>query len=194
MEEQLFFDSSNSFRKWLVKNHHIDMVLWVCYYKKNTGKLSVSWPESVEEALCFGWIDGLRKTIDAESYRIRFTQRRKNSIWSPTNLATIKRLIAEKRIKPLGLEIYRQRKKGHSELYDNIKKDWVLQESYLKELKSDSIGWEYYKSLSPTVKKQVQRWVMSAKKEETRNRRLNILLESCSEQLLVPPLRWTKNK
>jgi uncharacterized protein YdeI (YjbR/CyaY-like superfamily) len=194
MEEQLFFDSSNSFRKWLVKNHHIDMVLWVCYYKKNTEKLSVSWPESVEEALCFGWIDGLRKTIDAESYKIRFTQRRKNSIWSPTNLATIKRLITEKKIKPPGLEIYRQRKKGHSELYDNIKKDWVLQESYLKELKSDSIGWEYYKSLSPTVKKQVQRWVMSAKKEETRNKRFNILLESCSEQLLVPPLRWTRNK
>jgi uncharacterized protein YdeI (YjbR/CyaY-like superfamily) len=180
--KELFFKTPQDFNDWLAKNHRSEEVLWVCYYKKHTGKATITWEHSVEEALCYGWIDGLKKTRDAESYKIRFTPRRKTSIWSPTNLKTIKRLIKEKRIKPSGLAIYKQRKKNHSEAYDNMKKDYVLPKHYLKELKSDPKGWEYYQNLPPGYKKQLTRWIMTAKKEETMNRRFSRFNESCKNQ------------
>ncbi len=192
MEDPTFFKTPLSFSKWLTKNHTKKEVLWVGYFKKHTGIPSITWEESVTEALCYGWIDGLRRSINQESYKIRFTPRRKNSIWSPKNLKTIEKLIRERRIKDPGMAIYEQRKTNHSVLYDNMSKDWPLQKSYVKELKSNPIAWKHYNSLSPSVKKQADRWIMTAKKEETRQRRFKVLLQSCQNNVLVPSLVWTK--
>lgn len=194
MEEQIFFENATNFRKWLTKNYHVDKVLWLCYYKKHTGKTSITWDESVAEALCFGWIDGLRKTIDDESYRIRFTQRRKNSIWSKKNIDTVERLISENQMTEAGLEAYGHRKGNKSVIYGYEKAPNKLSSKFENQLKADKIAWNYYENLSPSLKKQSVNWIMSAKKEETRNRRFGIFLESCGEQLVVPPLRWGRNK
>ena len=194
MEEQLFFENANALRAWLKENHHIDKVLWVCYYKKHTGKLSIIWDESVAEALCFGWIDGLRKTIDDESYRIRFTQRRKNSIWSKKNIDTVERLILEKHMTKAGLEAYGHRKEHKSAIYAYEKTANKLTSEFEKQLKDNKIAWAYYENLSPSLKKQSVNWIMSAKKNETKNKRFKTLMACSREQLLVPPLRWTKKK
>jgi uncharacterized protein YdeI (YjbR/CyaY-like superfamily) len=180
--QERFFATPKAFNDWLAKYHQTEDVLWLCYYKKHTGKPTISWEESVEEALCYGWIDGLKKTRDEESYKVRFTPRRKTSIWSPTNLKTIKKLIKENRLQPAGLAIYEERKKDHAEPYENMKKDFTLTESYLKALKKASKAWEYYKSLPPGYLRQITRWIMTAKQEETRDRRFKKFFDSCKEQ------------
>lgn len=179
---ELFFKTPKDFNNWLAKNHLSEQELWLCYYKKHTGKQSITWEESVEEALCYGWIDGLKNTRDEESYKIRFTPRRKTSIWSPTNLRLIKKLISEKRLKPAGLAIYQQRKKGHADPYENMKKNFKLDKAYTEQLNSDKNALKYYDGLPPGYKKQMLRWIMTAKKEETRDRRFKVFFESCVEQ------------
>lgn len=194
MSLELFFKTPSAFNDWLAKNHDSCQELWVCYYKKHTGRQTITWEESVEEALCYGWIDGLKHSINEEAYKIRFTPRRKNSIWSPTNLATIQRLIKEKRIKKPGLSIYNQRKPEHSKVYENIRKDFKLDKSYVLQLKANKEAWETYTGLAPGMKKQVNRWIMTAKKEETRDRRFARLIEFSSKGELIPALRWSKKK
>ncbi len=194
MDNQVFFENANSFRKWLKKNHLHEKVLWVCYYKMHTKKASITWDESVAEALCFGWIDGLRKSIDDESYRIRFTPRRKDSIWSKKNIDTINKLMKQKRVMPAGIRAFEHRKDHKSAIYTYEKKNLALSEEYIKTLKVEKSVWTYYNNLSPSIKKQSVNWIMSAKKQETRDRRFAILFKSCSNAELVPALRWTKNE
>ncbi|MGZ8848557.1 MAG: YdeI/OmpD-associated family protein, partial [Pyrinomonadaceae bacterium] len=112
-----FFPTPSAFRKWLAANHHKSKELWVGFYKKDSGKASITWPESVDEALCFGWIDGVRKRIDAESYRIRFSPRKSTSIWSAVNIRNVERLLKEKRMQPPGLKAYEARKENRSGIY-----------------------------------------------------------------------------
>ena len=176
-----FFKTPGEFNDWLAENHQSEQVLWVCYYKKHTGKQTITWEESVEEALCYGWIDGLKNTRDEESYKVRFTPRRKTSIWSPTNLRTIEKLIREKRIQPAGLAIYEQRKKDHSKVYENMQKDFVLTKDYFAQLKADERAWDYYQGLPPGYLKQMTRWIMTAKMDNTRDRRFARFLESCQQ-------------
>lgn len=192
--KEFFFKDARSFNQWLAKNHDKVDVLWLCYYKKHTCKPTISYPESVEEALCYGWIDGLKHSLNEEAYKIRFTPRRKNSIWSPTNLASVKKLIKEKRLKEPGLRIYEQRKPGHAKTYEMLKKDFKLDKTQIERLKKNSKAWETYQNLAPGIKKQVNRWIMTAKKAETRERRFMVLLKSSEQGELVPSLRWGQNK
>src|SRR5690349_14810736 len=104
-----FFKTPGDFRKWLAQNHATAQELWVGYYKKDSGKPSITWPESVDEALCFGWIDGLRKSVDETSYKIRFTPRRPRSIWSAVNIGRAQELIKEGRMQPAGLKAFEAR-------------------------------------------------------------------------------------
>ena len=194
MDKQAFFENAKSFRDWLAENHHEDTVLWVCYYKKHTNLPSLTWDESVAEALCFGWIDGLRKTIDEKSYRIRFTPRRKNSIWSRKNIDTVEKLIKQKRMMPAGIKAFEHRQEHKSAIYAYEKKASVLSEEYNNALKIEKSVWSYYNSLTPSVKKQSINWIMSAKKQETRDRRFAIFLESCGASRLIPALEWTSKK
>ncbi len=194
MDAEIFFEDAKTFNNWLEINHQDEKVLWLCYYKKHTKKQSITWPESVEEALCYGWIDGLRKSLNNESYKIRFTPRKKESIWSKKNIETVAILIKEKLIKPTGLVAFNHRKEHKSAIYSYEQPAVELSDKYHDILKNEMAVWNYFNSLIPSVKKPSIQWVMSAKKQETRDRRLAILLESCRTGEVVPPLRWTRKK
>ena len=190
-----FFAKPTNFRKWLDKNHEKVKEQWVGYYKKGTGKPSITWPESVDEALCYGWIDGLRKSIDDERYMIRFTPRKPKSHWSDVN---IKRVTALKKLglmQPAGLETFKKRegKKSRLASYEQ-KKEIKLSKEFENTIKANKKAWEYFKSTAPSYKRQCIWWVMSAKREETKLKRLNTLIESCEQGEKIPPLRWGDKK
>ena len=147
-----FFPTPEDFRKWLAENHDQHNELWVGYYKKATKLPSITWPESVDEALCYGWIDGLRKSIDDKSYKIRFTPRRPNSIWSAVNLKRIKELIAEGRIQKAGMAIYEQRNPEKAEIYAYERKNIKLSKEYAAQIKANPKAWAYFEALPPSAK------------------------------------------
>ncbi len=189
-ETAVFFPSPAAFRKWLEENHSEEDVLWVGYYKVATGKPSLRWEESVREALCFGWIDGLRKSIDEESYKIRFTPRREGSHWSMKNIGMAKELKEEGKMQPAGLKAFRKRdpdKTGQASYEQGLAK---LKEEYREEIKSNSKAWSFFQELAPGYTRQSVHWVMSAKQEKTRRRRLRILIESCEKEEKIPPLQY----
>ena len=182
-------------RAWLEENHDRVDELWVGYYKKGTGLPSVTWPESVDEALCFGWIDGIRKSTDDRSYRIRFTPRRRGSHWSARNLGRMQHLIAEGLVAAPGLAAYdrRDRRKEKQASYEQPKAA-ALPAEYEARIRANAAAWEYFQAARPSYRRQVTWWVVSAKREDTRLRRLGILIEACAEGDVIPPLRWAKKK
>ncbi len=191
MASQVLFENPKFFREWLKKHHRTVPVLWVCYYKKHTKKASITWDESVAEALCFGWIDGLRRSIDDESYKIRFTPRKKTSIWSKKNIDTVDRLIKQKRMLKEGMIAFEHRQENKSAIYSYEKPKLELSREYTDALRVQKTVWDNYNKLTPSVIKQSINWVMSAIKQETRDRRFGIFLDSCSSDEVIPALRWT---
>jgi uncharacterized protein YdeI (YjbR/CyaY-like superfamily) len=182
-----FFKNKPEFRKWLRKNHGQVDELWVGYYKKITGIPSITWPESVDEALCYGWIDGLRKSIDEKSYRIRFTPRRAGSTWSDVNIKRAKELKKQGKMEPAGISAFECRKMDSASIA--VKRGNIrLSRQFEDRLKSNEKAWEYFNGLAPSFRKMSIGWIMSAKKEETRLRRLGVLIESSEKGRLVPPL------
>jgi len=173
-----FFKRPSAFRKWLAANHAKSKELWVGFYKKNSGKPSIDWPESVDEALCFGWIDGIRKSVDAESYKIRFTPRKPNSVWSAINIRNVERLIEEKRMQPAGLKAYGLRKENRSGIYSYEQRSPELIEPYLGTLKRNKAAWKFFAAQPPGYRKMMNWFIVSAKQEETRLKRLAILIEA----------------
>ena len=188
-----FFPTPADFRNWLVENHRDETELWVGYYKKATGKPSITWPESVDEALCFGWIDGLRKSIDEEAYMIRFTPRKRTSHWSDVNIKRFKELKRNGRIQPAGLAAYKRRKATNSRQASHEQRNAVkLDKAYADELKANKKAWQFFQSLPPSIRKQCKWWIISAKQEKTRQKRLRVLIESSEAGERVPPLRYGK--
>lgn len=186
-----FFATPEDFRAWLHENHADQTELWVGYYKKATGIPSITWPNSVDQALCYGWIDGLRKRIDDKSYKIRFTPRKVNSIWSAVNLAKMKELKEKDLLQPAGIAIFEKRKKEKVYSYEQTKAS-ELAPTFIEKLKAKEKAWAFFDKLAPSYKKASIHWVMSAKKEETRLRRFKILLESSEQGLKIPPIRRSK--
>lgn len=186
MKDPIFFTDQEEFSNWLLEHHKLNE-LWVGYYKKSTGKESLTWSESVDVALCFGWIDGIRKSIDNERYMIRFTPRNKNSIWSAVNVSKVNNLIKLGKMRPDGLTAFKNRSdlKGYSSHQRNIPFD----SDYEKEIKANKHAWEFFNNLAPSYKRDTIWWVMSAKKKETQLRRLSILISSAQEGLKIPMLR-----
>lgn len=187
--EPIFFPTPEDFRKWLHKNHDKEEVLWVGYYKKATKIPSMTWPQSVEQALCYGWIDGLRKSIDEKSYKIRFTPRRPKSHWSQVNLKMVDELIKNGKMQAAGLAAYEKRDLTKEKLFSYERETAQLKEEYIDQIKSNPKAWDFFKDLAPGYKKQTVHWVMQAKREETRQRRLKILIESSAEGKKIPQLR-----
>jgi uncharacterized protein YdeI (YjbR/CyaY-like superfamily) len=175
--EPKFFKNSAAFRKWLAANHTKSKELWVGFYKKSSGKPSIDWPESVDEALCFGWIDGLRKSIDEDSYKIRFTPRQPGSVWSAINIRNVERLIKEKRMQPAGLRAYELRTANRSGIYAYEQRSAELIEPYLGKLKRNKAAWKFFAAQPPGYRKIMNWFIVSAKREETRLKRLAILIE-----------------
>lgn len=187
--EPIFFSTPEDFRKWLEKHHEKEELLWVGYYKKATGIPSMTWSESVDQALCFGWIDGLRKSVDNKRYKIRFTPRRPTSNWSAVNIKKMEALTKAGLMRPEGLAAYAKRKAEKSKIYSYEQDEVVLDPAYKSKIKAHPKAWQYFDQLAPSYKKASIRWVMSAKREETRLRRLRILIESSEGQQKIPQLR-----
>jgi uncharacterized protein YdeI (YjbR/CyaY-like superfamily) len=183
-----FFPTQSDLRKWFTRNHKKADEFWVGYYKKNTGKPSITWQESVDEALCFGWIDGIRKSINEESYKIRFTPRRKGSNWSAVNIKRIKELIKFGLVKPAGLEVFKNRDAKKDEQYSFEQQKVELPKTFEKKIKANSKAWEYFIKLPPYAKRLSTWWVISAKREETKLKRLDILIQCSEEGRKIPPL------
>jgi uncharacterized protein YdeI (YjbR/CyaY-like superfamily) len=172
-----FFKTPAAFSKWLETHHATSQELWVGFYKKGSGKPSIDWPESVDEALCFGWIDGVRKSIDAGSYMIRFTPRRPTSVWSAVNVRNVAKLIKEKRMQPAGLKAFEARKENRSGIYAYEQRSPELVDPYLGKLKRNKAAWTFFQAQPPSYRKVMNWWVVSAKLEETRLKRLAKLIE-----------------
>ena len=185
MDKIIYFNNKEEFTTWLEKNPE-ETELWLGYYKKNSSKNNISWSDSVDVALCFGWIDGIRKKVDEDSYKIRFTPRKPNSVWSALNVKKVKELIKEGKIREKGLELFNNRK--HKEGYSAQSRNIELDKAYEKELKANKKAWEFFNNLAPSYKRDSIWWVMSAKKEETRIRRLKKLIECSRKELKIPIL------
>ncbi len=177
-----FFRRPADFRRWLEKNHATAAELWVGFYRKASGKPSITWPESVDEALCVGWIDGIRKSIDAESYMIRFSPRRRGSIWSAINMKRCQTLIAEGRVGEPGLKAFAARKENRVGIYSYEQQRPELEEPYAGKLRRNKTAWDFFQTQPPGYRKQMSWWILSAKKEETRLKRLKKLMESSARR------------
>lgn len=180
-----FFPTPQQFRQWLEKNHQIEKELLVGFYKVGSGKPSMSWPESVDQALCFGWIDGVRRSIDEESYSIRFTPRKPTSIWSSINIKKMEALTKARLMTEAGEKAFNLRKEEKSSVYSHENETAVLDPEFEKLFNANKKAWEFFNSQSPSYKKVVLHWIMNAKQEKTRISRLEkIITESESGKRL----------
>lgn len=172
----VFFEKQADFRKWLKKNHQKETELIVGFYKVGSGKPSMTWSQSVDEALCFGWIDAVRKSIDHERYQIRFTQRKEGSIWSAVNIKKVEELTAKGLMLPAGLAIFEKRTESKSRIYSHEITEAKFSSDFEKQFKANKNAWSYFQALAPSYKKTSINWVMSAKQEVTRIKRLKELI------------------
>jgi uncharacterized protein YdeI (YjbR/CyaY-like superfamily) len=176
-----FFESPEAFRSWLANHAGTASELIVGFYKVGSGRPSMSWSESVDEALCFGWIDGVRRRIDDESYQIRFTPRKTTSIWSAINIAKFQDLQARGRMSPGGAKAFTHRKDEKSVIYayeQEVTAQFSPQE--LQTFKREKTAWRYFEACPPSYKKVLLHWVTTAKKAETRVSRFNTLMDACA--------------
>ena len=176
-----FFQTAAELRDWFIEHSATETELWVGFYKKDSGKPSISWPESVDEALCFGWIDGVRKTIDDESYTIRFSPRKPKSIWSAVNIRNVERLTAEKRMQPAGLKAFAARKENRSGVYAYEQRPTEMIEPYASQFRRNKAAWKFFQAQPPYYRKTLTWWIVSAKQEKTRLDRLAKLIEASAK-------------
>ena len=181
-----FFKSPADFRKWLEKHHSSSQQLWVGFYKKSSGKPSITWPESVDEALCFGWIDGVRKNVDDVSYKIRFTPRKTRSTWSNVNIRRVKELSDKGLMRPAGERAFEARLENRSGTYSYEQRSATLEAPYRKIQRQNKPACEFFEAQAPSYRKAAGWWVVSAKKEETRLKRLEQLIEHSAHGRRIP--------
>lgn len=182
MTSPVFFATPADFRRWLEQHHASAPELLVGYRKLGSGLPSMTWSESVDEALCFGWIDGVRRRLDDTAYTIRFTPRRRGSIWSAVNVAKIEALIAQGRMQPAGLAAFAARDEKKTAIYSfEQERPAELSAAELWVLKKNKPAWVFFQAVPPGYRQVVTHWVVSAKKHETRARRLEQLIQACAE-------------
>lgn len=189
----VFFKTPRAFRTWLERHHTEQRILHVGFRKRHTGKPSLTWPEAVDEALCFGWIDGVRHRIDAESYTIRFTPRRSGSTWSAVNMRRVRVLVRAGRMSDYGLRVYQERNRKKTGLYSFEQlKTARLSPRHAQRFRANRRAWAWFQAQAPWYRRTATFWVESAKQEETRLRRLAILIRASASSLPVGPLNRTK--
>lgn len=187
-----FFSNQISLRKWFEKNHNKEKELWLGYHKVSTGKPSVNWSQSVDEAICFGWIDGIRKSINEESYCIRFTPRNPKSNWSAVNIKKAEELTKLGLMKPEGLKAFSYRKEVKSKIYSYENPVVSFDKSFEKKFKVNKQAWKNFQLMTPSYRKITTRWVMSAKQETTRLKRLNELINDCAVGKKIKAMNYGK--
>jgi len=184
----VFFATPEEFRAWLEENHATARELWVGYTKKGAGRPSITWPESVDEALCYGWIDGIRRSVDDTSYMNRFTPRRPGSNWSAVNIARVAELTAQGRMRPAGLAAFDRRRDETTAVYSYEQRHQAaLEEAEEQQLRANPAAWQFFQARPPSYRQAAIRWVISAKKAETRQSRLARLIEDSAQGRTVPP-------
>ncbi len=177
--EPTFFENQDDFRQWLEQHHTAKNELIVGFYKTGSGRPSITWPQSVDQALCYGWIDGVRRSLGAEAYTIRFTPRKPGSIWSAVNINKMEHLIQQGLVKPAGLAAYAKRTEAKSRIYSHERtEDAVLPPEMEKVFKSHKKAWEFFTAQAPSYQKVMLHLVTSAKQEKTRQSRFEKLLQA----------------
>ena len=171
-----FFETPAKFRAWLQKHHRTADELWVGYWKKHTGRASITWQESVDEALCFGWIDGIRKSIDSDSYMNRFTPRRPGSFWSAINTKRAHELIRLGRMRAAGRKAFEARDAQRTVALHAVRDNPRLDNAREAAFKANRTAWEFFQAQPPGYRRLAIWWIVSAKREETRTRRFDQLL------------------
>jgi len=191
----LFFASLAEWRAWLEAHHAEVEELWVGLYKRDSGRPSITWPEAVDGALCFGWIDGVRKTVDELSYMIRFTPRKPRSIWSAVNTRRATELSVKGLMHPAGLVAFEKRKGRRSEIYSyEQRKSAKLPAAYERRFRARKTAWNFFQAQAPWYCRTCSWWVISAKKEETRLKRLAALIDHSERQRSLPALARAPKK
>jgi uncharacterized protein YdeI (YjbR/CyaY-like superfamily) len=184
-----FFSTLAEWRDWLKENHAHEQELWVGLYKRGSGRPSISWPEAVDGALCFGWIDGVRKSIDAVSYKIRFTPRKPRSIWSAINIKRVTELSTMGSMHSAGLAAFEKRSADRSAIYAyEQRKAAELPAEYEKKFREHEKAWKFFQSQPPWYRRTSIYRVISAKKEETKLKRLNTLIDDSEHQRTIAQL------
>ena len=188
----LFFATPADFRRWLKQYHPSEHELWVGFYKKTSGRASITWAESVDEALCFGWIDGVRKTLDEQSYVIRFTPRKKGSIWSDVNTRRAQALVESGRMHPAGLRAFKARDPKKAGRYSFEQREAPqLGDAAEVRFRANAEGWRFFQSQPPGYRRVATWWVVSARREATRERRLQTLIDDSAAGRRIGLLRRT---
>jgi uncharacterized protein YdeI (YjbR/CyaY-like superfamily) len=172
-----FFATPAAFRAWLLAHHEREPELLVGFHKKGSGRPSMTWPESVDEALCFGWIDGVRRSIDDESYTIRFTPRKPRSVWSNVNIAKVQALLAAGRMMPAGIAAWERRDPAKSGIYSFERETAMFDAEAERQFKRNRSAWTYFQAQPPGYRRLATHYVVSARRPETRARRLATLIE-----------------
>jgi uncharacterized protein YdeI (YjbR/CyaY-like superfamily) len=189
MDDVAFFETPATFRAWLEAHHATTRELWVGYYKKGSGQPSITWPESVDEALCFGWIDGLRKSIDDVSYRIRFTPRKPRSTWSAVNVQRVAELTAQGRMHQAGLDVFAQRAEAKTGIYAYEQRQTAeLDAASERQFQANEAAWAFFQSQPAGYRKTAIWWVVSAKRDETRRKRLATLIDDAAHGRTIKEL------
>jgi uncharacterized protein YdeI (YjbR/CyaY-like superfamily) len=178
-DSPIFFAKSADFRAWLEKHHQIIAEQWIGFHRKASGRVSITWPEAVDEALCFGWIDGLRKTINAGSYKIRFTPRRPTSIWSAINIARMTALIRDARVHPAGITAFQKRLTAKSRVYSyENRKSARLSSRAAKRFQAERTAWKFFEQQPKSYRQTAIWWIISAKRPQTQENRLQRIIAS----------------
>jgi uncharacterized protein YdeI (YjbR/CyaY-like superfamily) len=191
-----FFPTLATWRAWLEAHHADTQEFWVGFYKRDSGRPSITWAESVDGALCFGWIDGVRKSIDEVSYKIRFTPRKPRSVWSAINIKRVGELRELKLMHPAGLAAFEKRNSERSAIYSyEQRKTAKLPTGYERKFRANAAAWKFFRSQPPWYQRTSTYWVISAKKEATRVSRLSRLISDSSRGKAIAPLtRPAKSK
>jgi len=185
-----FFGTAGELREWLERNHATATELFVGFYKRRSGKPSITWQEMVDEELCFGWIDGVRQGIDEVSYSNRITPRKPRSTWSAVNIARAQELIRLRRMHPAGLKAFERRTDERSAIYSyEQRKSARLEPGAERSFRANQKAWTFFQAQAPGYRQAATWWVISAKREETRKKRLATLIEDSALGRAIGPLR-----
>lgn len=192
MSTAIYFPSAAAWRTWLAKHHATRAEVLVGFYKAHTGQPTMTWSESVDEALCFGWIDGVRKSVDAERYQIRFTPRKVGSIWSQINVDKVAALTTLGKMRPAGLAAFAARKAHKTAIYSYEREHATFDAEQENAFRADAKAWKWWDASAPGYRRVATHWVTSAKQEATRARRLVALIADCAAGVKIAPLRERK--